>query len=139
MKRKTLGIAVALAVGMLSGSAFAVSPYGNATQKGSLLVWPKVDATTVIMLTNDFSGDVNMKCYYQSNEGINGVFPAASSPSPYTKKHRQDFSFKVTRNQTIWFDGSGNGNRRQEGQLRRLMGHDLRSQHYRAVQVDAGR
>jgi hypothetical protein len=109
MKRKTLGIAVAIAIGALSTSAFAVSPYGNATQKGSLLIFPKVNNSTFIQITNDFSGDVQLKCYYQTNEGPNGIFPAASSPSPYTKKHRTDFQFPITKNQTVWWWANGEG------------------------------
>ena len=38
MKRKTLGIAVAVAVGMLSTSAFAMTQMGNVSNKGSLLI-----------------------------------------------------------------------------------------------------
>ena len=108
MKRKTLGIAVAIAIGALSTSAFAVSPYGNGTQKGSLLIFPKVSTNTMIQITNDYSGPVQVKCYYQSNEAPNGVWPAAASPANYRFKHRTDFQFPMTQNQTVWWwtDGS---------------------------------
>jgi hypothetical protein len=100
MKSKTLGIAVVAAIGVFSTSAFAVSPYGNGTQKGSLLVFPKIDITagrdTFIQITNDYSGPVTLKCYYQTSE------PGAN----YRIKHKTDFTVNLTKNQTTWWYAS---------------------------------
>ena len=57
MKRKTLGIAVAVAVGMLGTSAFAMTPMGNVSNKGSLLIYPRIDVEdandTCLLYTSD--------------------------------------------------------------------------------------
>jgi hypothetical protein len=123
MKRKTLGIAVAVALGAMSTAALAVSPYGNGTQKGSLQIFAKVTPNTVIQLTNDFTGagtddgSVLVKCYYQTNEQAWGIDRSnkdplkwAPFPNNYRVKHHTDFLFPMTRNQTIWWHvGSGRG------------------------------
>jgi hypothetical protein len=48
-----------LPVGLLSFSAFA-GPVGNTSQKGSLLIFPKIDVSdaheTIVRLTNDGKG-----------------------------------------------------------------------------------
>lgn len=95
-KVKAMGVAVAMAVGALSTSAVAVSPYGNATQKGSLLVFPKINVNegvdTFIQITNDTSAGVTLKCYYQTTDRAD-----------YRVKHKTDFSVDLTKNQTIWW------------------------------------
>ena len=94
MNKKALGFAVAVA--LMSTSALAVSPYGNSQQKGSLLVFPRIDVShgrdTLILITNDYSGEVNVKCYYQSTDG-----------SDITKKWRTDFQFRLTQNHPAHF------------------------------------
>lgn len=99
LKVKAIGVAVAMAVGALSTSALAASPYGNATQKGSLLVFPKINVgdgvDTVVQITNDYSGGVTLKCYYQTTDRAN-----------YRIKHKTDFTVDLTKNQTVWWVAS---------------------------------
>ncbi len=99
LNKKALGVAVAVA--LLSTSAFAVSPYGNTNQKGSLLVFPLIDISdgkdTLIRITNDYSSDVDIKCYYQSTDRGN-----------YKVKYRADLSFNLTKFQPgHWWASTG--------------------------------
>ncbi len=99
LNRKALGVAAAVAV--LSSSAFAVSPYGNTNQKGSLLIFPLIDITgtrdTLIRITNDYSRAVTLKCFYQTTD-----------PTDFRKKYRNDFTVDLTRNQPAhWWASSG--------------------------------
>ena len=115
---KTKVLVVAMAAALAATQALAISPYGNATQKGSLLIFPKVNNNTMIQITNDYSGDVQVKCYYQTNEGpygnfnnLNGVALQVEDPylsGRYWVKHHTDFQFPITKNQTVWWwaDGS---------------------------------
>jgi hypothetical protein len=86
-----------LSVALLSTSAFAVAPIGNTTQKGSLLIFPRIDVSgnkdTLIRITNDYSKPVQLKCYFMDID-----------------KNKVDFEFKLTMNQPFWFkasDGEG--------------------------------
>jgi hypothetical protein len=99
LNKRALGVAAAVAV--MSGSAFAVSPYGNTNQKGSLLIFPLIDITgtrdTLIRITNDYSRSVSLKCFYQTTD-----------PSNYRKKYRNDFTFDLTKTQPgHWWARSG--------------------------------
>ena len=100
MKTKILAAVAATGAVLAATSALAVSPYGNGTQKGSLLIFPKINVQagvdTLIQITNDYSGPVNLKCYYQTSE-----------PVVYTRKHKTDFTVQLTKNQTIWWYASG--------------------------------
>ena len=121
MKRKTLGIAVAVAVGVLSTSAFAITPFGNNSNKGSALIYPRVEVDygvidseeigvirdTLITLTNDSAGPARLKCYYATSDPI---------PTPYTGtlagarqyKHSLDFTIDLTHNQPVsWWASNG--------------------------------
>jgi hypothetical protein len=95
LNKKALGVAVAVA--LLSTSAFAVSPYGNTSQKGSLLVFPLIDTSdgkdTLIRITNDYSRAVSLKCYY-----------LATDASDYKKKYRGDFTIELSKThpQAFW-------------------------------------
>ena len=106
MKRKTLGIAVAVAVGMLGTSAFAMTPMGNVSNKGSLLIYPRIDVEdandTLITLTNDSTGAVHLKCYYASSDDL-GISYSGSASSAKSKKHFLDFTIDLTHNQPIAF------------------------------------
>jgi len=106
MKRKTLGIAVAVAVGMLSTSAFAMTPMGNVSNKGSLLIYPRIDVAgdndTLVTLTNDSVGDVRLKCYYASSDDL-GQSYSGTAASAKSKKHFLDFTIDLTHNQPISF------------------------------------
>jgi hypothetical protein len=91
-------LSVAL-VGAWTGSAADPMPVGNTTQKGSLLIFPRVDVspgrTTIIRITNDTSEGVDVKCYFMDVE-----------------KNKVDFQFGLTEHQPFWFDvASGEGTR----------------------------
>jgi hypothetical protein len=99
LNKRALGIAAAVAV--TSGSAFAVSPYGNTNQKGSLLIFTLIDITgtrdTLIRITNDYTRSVTLKCFYQTTD-----------PSNYRKKYRNDFTFDLTKTHPgHWWAKSG--------------------------------
>ncbi|WP_394752617.1 hypothetical protein [Crenothrix sp.] len=80
MNKKLLVAAIAVATAA-SASAFAATPLGSATQKGSLLIFPRVeslDATgdfadassdTLIQITNDSTRAVRLQCYWGTTEG----------------------------------------------------------------------
>jgi hypothetical protein len=77
--------------------ASAAAPVGNTTQKGSLLIFPRVDVspgtTTIIRITNAVSAEVQVKCYFMDVD-----------------KNKVDFQFGITENQPFWFDvASGEG------------------------------
>src|ERR671922_981735 len=82
-----------LSVALLSTSAFAVAPIGNTTQKGSLLIFPRIDVSskkdTIVRITNDYAKPVQLKCYFMDIE-----------------KNKVDFEFKLTNNQPFWFSAS---------------------------------
>ena len=84
-----------LPVGLLSFSAFA-GPVGNTSQKGSLLIFPKIDVSdaheTIVRLTNDGKGNVRVKCYY-----LTELF---STPGGL-KKDVVDFEVTLTKNHPI--------------------------------------
>jgi hypothetical protein len=92
MKRACL---TAIAVLSFSASAVAAPNVANATQKGSLLVFPDIDVTgpaglgidTLVRIQNDGSLDVDVKCYWMDGN-----------------KNRVDFVIPITRNQAVWFD-----------------------------------
>jgi hypothetical protein len=109
-----LGLAAVVAAGMLSTSAFALTVFGNNSQKGSLLIYPVIQVfqglsgvDTLITLTNDSSLPVLLKCYYATSDPL---------PTPYTGtaagarsfKHFEDFTINVTHNQPIaWWASTG--------------------------------
>jgi hypothetical protein len=76
-------------------SAHAAPNVANATQKGSLLIFPdiRVDLEngdqweTLIRIQNDGNLDVDVLCYWMDGN-----------------KNRVDFVMPVTKNQAIWFD-----------------------------------
>lgn len=107
MVEKSVGIPVLFAwlvVIWFGSAAFAAQNVGNPSQKGSLLIFPKIDTRnngitfqrdTLIRISNDYPADVQIKCYWvDSNQTV------------------QDFEFRMTVSQPIWFrasDGSGSG------------------------------
>jgi len=102
LNKKALGAAVAVV--LISTSAFAVAPFGNNTQRGSLLIFPRIEVVpgisdTLITMINDFGyGQPQLlKCYY--------LAPGAS----YTdKKLVKDFTKKPTSNQPFfWWASTG--------------------------------
>jgi hypothetical protein len=99
MFRKTLVFSLAI-VWLLVGActiASAAQNVGNTSQKGSVLIFPKIDTTmddnnardTIIQLSNDYPRGVMVKCYWvDSDQTI------------------QDFMFLVTITQPVWFRAS---------------------------------
>lgn len=94
------GIIFAVAIlfmlaGMVSMVSAAAAPnVGNTTQKGSVLIFPKVRIAesptprdTYITIANDYYSGVNVKCYW-----VRG-----------SDQHTQDFSFRLTANQPVYF------------------------------------
>lgn len=84
-------LVVALALGVLASSAFAAQNVANASQKGSLLIFPLIDVrdgnTTVIRIANDANVAAHVKCYYVNQT-----------------KYRVDFAFRLTKKQAVTFD-----------------------------------
>jgi hypothetical protein len=80
------GASLAMAMG---SNVFAAN--ANVTQKGSLLIWPRIDVTqgtsTWIRLVNDGPTAVRVKCYFMNE-----------------KKDRNDFEFDLTHNDPVIFN-----------------------------------
>lgn len=99
-KELILALAVLFVAALAVSVAGAAPNVGNTTQKGSVLVFPKVQITgtglgapqreTFITISNDYYADVNIKCYWR--RGPN--------------HHTQDFTFKLTANQPAYFQAS---------------------------------
>ncbi|WP_394752621.1 hypothetical protein [Crenothrix sp.] len=110
----------------ISTSAFSASRLGGVTQKGSLLIFPRVEALapsngasgfsdTLINITNDSSKPVNLQCYWGTTEqhadrrapGLGGnTAPnrkAKLARHTIRRSHYMAFSFKLTRNQPALF------------------------------------
>jgi hypothetical protein len=99
MMRRMAFIALALAVvlGSMVSMASAAQNVANTNQKGSLLIWPKIDISagyrTYIAIGNDYYTEVWVKCYWVDFD-----------------QQIQDFMFRLTPNQPVWFDAySGEG------------------------------
>jgi len=107
MFKKTLvfSLVVALMLVGLCSVAPAAQNVANVSQKGSLLIFPKIDTTpidtsgfyrdTIIMIGNDYYTEQWIKCYWVNWD-----------------QEIQDFMFRITPNQPIWFrasDGTGTG------------------------------
>jgi hypothetical protein len=94
-------LAAVFLLAALSTVALAAQNVTNPSQKGSFLVWPKivvdrnavVTADTVVTIANDYSVLVDVKCYWMDEY-----------------QNIQDFAFRITKNQIVWFrasDGMG--------------------------------
>jgi hypothetical protein len=87
----SLAGATLLSTALVAVPAFAAQNVANTSQKGSLLIFPKIEIdrneTMIIRISNDKSQAVNVKCYY-----INET------------KGRQDFGFKLTAKQPAYWD-----------------------------------
>jgi hypothetical protein len=72
--------------------ASAAPNVGNATQKGSVLIFPKIDISedpytdTIVSISNDYYQDLHVKCYWVNKD-----------------QQTQDFLMKVTQNHPVWF------------------------------------
>jgi hypothetical protein len=104
-KTLVLSLAVALMLVGLCTVASAAQNVTNVSQKGSLLIFPKIDTTpipvspyyrdTIVMIGNDYFTEVWIKCYWVNWD-----------------QEIQDFMFRLTPNQPVWFrasDGAGTG------------------------------
>jgi len=112
MKRKPFVCALAVAVVLvgLSTMVLAAQNVANVSQKGSLLIFPKIDTSfigrdiltgtpffhdTIVVIGNDNTKEVWLKCYWVNRN-----------------QEVEDFMFRLTPNQPIWFrasDGLGTG------------------------------
>jgi len=114
MKRKTIGrVTAAVAIGLLSTTALAATQMGNNSNKGSLVIGPRVDVRagvdTLITLVNDASTAVNVKCYYRSSSPVTTNFNGQNGTGGGTggNKYTVDFGFRLTHNQAITWAASG--------------------------------
>jgi hypothetical protein len=115
MFKKTVvfSLAVALMLMGLCTIASAAQNVTNVSQKGSLLIFPKIDTSpipvrdesslgqpvvyrdTIVMIGNDYYTEQWVKCYWVNHN-----------------QEIQDFMFRLTPNQPVWFrasDGMGSG------------------------------
>lgn len=111
MRIRTPIVAATLAAGLASGLASAVTPVGNVSNKGSVLVYQKIDVSggndTLISLTNDSSGAVRLRCFYAASDDL-GTPYAGTAASAQAAKHFTSFTVDLTRNQPIaWWASTG--------------------------------
>jgi len=98
MYRKfTVGFALAASLLTTSAGAQTSPNVANTSQKGSVLVFPKIDlhegTNTLVRLHNDGNNNVWVKCYWMNGQ-----------------KYTTDFTFLLTRKQPFWIDArTGNG------------------------------
>lgn len=87
--KKVLLIVLALLFAM-SAAAMASPNVANTSQKGSLLIFPKIEVEdeedTIVSISNDYFLPVNLKCYWVDED-----------------QYWQDFMFELTANQPIAF------------------------------------
>jgi hypothetical protein len=91
MKKTALMIGITTALAISSSTVFAAN--ANVSQKGSLLIFPKINVnvpyTTWVRIVNDGLGPVTVKCYYMD-----------------VNKNRNDFEFVLTKNQPFLFNAA---------------------------------
>lgn len=90
-------VAVMFLIVGVSAVGWAAQNVANPSQKGSLLIFPKIEVgefrDTLVEINNDSSKNVNVKCYWVDE---------------YQKI--EDFEFILTRNQPVWLSArSGSG------------------------------
>ncbi len=107
---KLIGVAAAGALAMMSSSAFAATMMANNSNKGSVLVFPRLIVfsawDTLITIVNDSATDVQVKCYYRTSEPL--PTPLSSKTDVSQIKHTMDFTLTLTRNQPVtWSVGTG--------------------------------
>lgn len=94
--RKGIGFLVIVTFVLAASAAMALGAnnVASTSQKGSLLIYPKIDISsnheTFVTLSNDNFVDVDVKCYW-----VRG-----------SDQHTQDFMFRVTANQPVFFQAS---------------------------------
>lgn len=86
---KSLGVVLTTAA-LAASSAFAAQNVANTSQKGSLLMYARIDIRngndTIVRMSNDNNRSANVKCYYMNE-----------------KKGRRDFAFTLTKKQPVWW------------------------------------
>jgi hypothetical protein len=91
MKKTALMIGISAALAISSSTVFAAN--ANVSQKGSLLIFPKINVndgyTTWVRIVNDGLGPVTVKCYYMDGD-----------------KNRNDFEFVLSKNKPFLFDAA---------------------------------
>ena len=108
MLRTTLVYALAVALALCGSYALvsAAQNVANVSQKGSLLVFPRIDTSatgaipsafrdTIVTIGNDNTQEVWVKCYWINRD-----------------QETSGFMFRLTANQPVWFrasDGAGSG------------------------------
>jgi hypothetical protein len=89
-KAAAAGAAVAAVVAISGASAQTVTNVANTSQKGSLLMYARIDVRsgydTIVRITNDNNKAVDVKCYYMNE-----------------RKGRRDFGFTLTKKQPAWW------------------------------------
>jgi hypothetical protein len=108
MINKATVLGTSLSVALLSTSAFAAN-IGNTSQKGSLLIFPKIDVTqnhqvlrnTFIRITNDNTAGVDVKCYYETELYPIDIKDAKGKVIKKWKKDVRDFKIHLTANQPV--------------------------------------
>jgi hypothetical protein len=90
-------LALAFFAGM-TGLVSAAQNVGNTSQKGSLLIFPKIDVSgyrdTIVMISNDYTSEVDVQCYWMDNY-----------------QNWEDFGFLMSKKQPVWFSAkTGIGN-----------------------------
>lgn len=93
---KSLSVAFTAAT-LMASSGFAAQNVANTSQKGSLLMYARIDIRpgndTIVRMSNDNNKNANVKCYYMNE-----------------KKGRRDFAFRITKKQPVWWSvGSRTG------------------------------
>src|SRR5262245_63267261 len=91
-------LSAAAAILALATSALAAPNGTNATQKGSLLIWPDIRVdngwNTSVRIQNDGSLDVDVICYWMEGN-----------------KNKVDFIFTISRHQAVRFEEKTGGGR----------------------------
>jgi hypothetical protein len=92
MKRswKVAAAGVALTAAVATSGAFAANDVADTSQKGSLLMYARIDVRqgfdTIVRITNDNNKAVDVKCYYMNE-----------------RKGKRDFGFTLTKKQPAWW------------------------------------
>jgi len=98
MKNRLLCVIMAVAmIAGIAGMASAAQDVANTSQKGSLIIFPKIitagTVDTIVMISNDYSKGVDLQCYWVDSQ-----------------QNWEDFSFRITKKQPVWFSAqSGQG------------------------------
>lgn len=139
----TISVVALLAIGLVASSAMAVNETSNtaqATKRGSLLIFPKVDTRgdfdplsaaddtyrrdTIISIGNDLSQDVTLECIWKYPvlaltefndtsriDQLTGEVPAVYRAYTQTCCDEENFTIKLTAKQVIYFSaGTGIAN-----------------------------